>query len=54
MAENTQEGDRDDWRKAETKGGVEKREFLAQNFQKVGMLFILTSRHPHGEMRFIT
>jgi len=36
--------------KAETKRGIEKREFLTQNFQKVGMLFILTGPwYPRGK-----
>jgi len=50
-AENRQEGvDKKKRNKADTKWGIETREFLAQNFQKVGMLFILTgSRHSHGE-----
>jgi len=46
------DGDRKERNKAETKRGIEKKEILAQNFQKVGMLFILTG--PRGEKDIFT
>jgi len=39
---------------AERRRRIEKREFLAQNFQMVGVLFILTGpQHPHrGKQKY--
>jgi len=47
---NRQEGsDREKRNKVKTKRVIEKKAFLAQNFQEVEMLFILAgSRHSHG------